>query len=437
MNDRNRLESMADDELLAALSRITRKSNETTAEFLAHLAELDTRKLFLDLGFSSLFEYCTVSLGLSESAAGRRTLAARVCRQYPEGLVLVASGALHLSALCSLKPHLTSENAPELFALCSHKSARKAEEALAARFPKPDVRDLIRRLPTSERLAPDVGSEADGAHVGSAEAPPQSTNRAQHDGLEPGAGANDPPGPPPSETRASTSPSPSDEATQLRISRSQPPARIEPRGAGRFGVHFTADLEFRELLERVRGLAAHRLPNGDLLTLLKHGLELYERELEKQRFGVGRKPRAFRASPPNEAERRSRSQLVDFPTISANRTAKPGVTAQEVPVAVPPAKTKRGRHCSAAVAREVFTRDGKRCTYVSGDGQRCTAQHFLELDHIKPWALGGDETTGNLRLRCRAHNQRHAQHCFGAGQIEAARARAKQRRNERIPSRAR
>ena len=37
------------------------------------------------------------------------------------------------------------------------------------------------------------------------------------------------------------------------------------------GVHFTADGEFRELLERVRGLAGHRLPNGDLMTLLNTG----------------------------------------------------------------------------------------------------------------------------------------------------------------------
>jgi len=52
-------------------------------------------------------------------------------------------------------------------------------------------------------------------------------------------------------------------------------------------VHFTADGEFRELLERVRGLAGHRLSSGHLMTLLKRGLEAYERELAKERFGVG------------------------------------------------------------------------------------------------------------------------------------------------------
>jgi hypothetical protein len=56
-----RLKSLADDELLAGLSSIVGRRNQITAEFLAYLAELDERELFLDLGFSSLFEYCVVS----------------------------------------------------------------------------------------------------------------------------------------------------------------------------------------------------------------------------------------------------------------------------------------------------------------------------------------------------------------------------------------
>jgi hypothetical protein len=124
---------MADGELLTALSELASKSNQITAEFLLHLAELDERRLYLDLGFSSLFEYCTVALGLSESAAGRRTVSARVCRAYPDAFALVTSGALHLSALCMLKQHLNPENATALFALCSRKSARRVEQLLAAR----------------------------------------------------------------------------------------------------------------------------------------------------------------------------------------------------------------------------------------------------------------------------------------------------------------
>ena len=109
------LKSLADDQLLSGLARIVQRRNEITAEFLAYLAELDARQLFLDLGFSSLFEYCTVKLGLCESTAGRHIAAARVCRSHPQVFELVASGALHASTLSLLKKHLTSENAAELF----------------------------------------------------------------------------------------------------------------------------------------------------------------------------------------------------------------------------------------------------------------------------------------------------------------------------------
>src|SRR6187402_315815 len=153
----DRLKALADDELLAELARVVRRRNQITAEFLAYLAELDQRQLFLDLGFASLFEYCVEALGLCESTAGRHIAAARVCRKHPQVFGLVAWGALHASALSLLRKHLTPENAGELFELCRRRSAREVEELLAARFPRPDVRDLVRRLPARGGLTLDVG----------------------------------------------------------------------------------------------------------------------------------------------------------------------------------------------------------------------------------------------------------------------------------------
>src|SRR6187431_3549820 len=154
--DDYRLKSLADDELLAGLSRIVGRRNQITAEFLAYLAEVDERQIFLDLGFASLFEYCVEKLGLCESTAGRHIAAARVCRNHPEAFGMVASGVLHASALSLLRKHVTPENAAELFELCAHRSARKVEEVLAARFPRPDVRDLVRRMPARTGATPDV-----------------------------------------------------------------------------------------------------------------------------------------------------------------------------------------------------------------------------------------------------------------------------------------
>lgn len=151
MSNRYRLGGVGNAELIAGLSRLVQQSNALTAQVLAHLVELDERQLHLELGFSSLFAYCVEGLGMSEGAAGRRVTAARVCRRFPDAFECVARGELHLCALCALAPHLTEQNAAELFEASEGKTRRQIEELVAARFPRPDVRGQIRRLPARAR----------------------------------------------------------------------------------------------------------------------------------------------------------------------------------------------------------------------------------------------------------------------------------------------
>src|SRR6478609_11660295 len=147
MSDQYRLVDLGSAELLAGLSELVRQGNVLSARVLAHLVELEERMLHLELGLSSLFSYCVEALGMSEGSAGRRVTAARVCRRFPEAFDRVARGELHLWALCALAPHLQPENAAELFDSCRGKTRRQIEESLAARFPRPDIREQIRRLP--------------------------------------------------------------------------------------------------------------------------------------------------------------------------------------------------------------------------------------------------------------------------------------------------
>src|SRR5450432_536968 len=160
MRERYRLGGLENDELLAALSALVQREHELLSDFLAHLAELDERRLYLDLGFSSLFAYCTEALGLSKSSAGRRIAAARVCRKFPQAFAHADRGELELSVLCELSKYLNSKNATELFEACSGKSYERALELLAARFPRPDVRDSIRRLPLrATDFTPDIAKD--------------------------------------------------------------------------------------------------------------------------------------------------------------------------------------------------------------------------------------------------------------------------------------
>lgn len=60
---------------------------------------------------------------------------------------------------------------------------------------------------------------------------------------------------------------------------------------------------------------------------------------------------------------------------------------------------------------------------MSADGKRCEATHLLEFDHIVPYALGGTATAGNIRLRCRTHNQLEAERTFGTAFMDGKRQR--------------
>src|SRR6187549_2915493 len=127
MSDRYRLVALGNDELVAALSALLKRENDLLSDLLAHLAELDGRRLYLVLGFTSMFAYCTEALGLCKSSAYRRIAAARVCRRYPEVFARVAAGELQTSVLAALSRYLTPDNAAGVFAACSRKSCEQVE----------------------------------------------------------------------------------------------------------------------------------------------------------------------------------------------------------------------------------------------------------------------------------------------------------------------
>ena len=114
--------SLTDSQLLAAVRRLADDTREIAAALVAHLVELENRRLYLSLGFSSMFTYCTEVLRLSEQAAYNRIEAARLARRFPRVLDLLADGSLTLSTVRLLAPHVTGENCRELWAAASGKS---------------------------------------------------------------------------------------------------------------------------------------------------------------------------------------------------------------------------------------------------------------------------------------------------------------------------
>ncbi len=148
------LRDCSDQELLAAVTTLLGSHRELTARLVETLSEIEERRLHLVAGFSSMFEFCTKHLGMSEGEAFRRILAARLGRRFPVVYSLLATGEIHLSALELLRDHLTDDNHLELLESAARKSKREVETLIARRFPRPDAPSRVTRArvePLSEQ----------------------------------------------------------------------------------------------------------------------------------------------------------------------------------------------------------------------------------------------------------------------------------------------
>jgi hypothetical protein len=142
------LSGVSDGELQGRLKELLRAGGRTEARVVAHLAEVDARRLHLQ-GAPSLFRYCLDELGLSESEAWYRICAARAGRKFPLVFELLEKRELHLTAIALLSKHLTEENHRELLVQARGQTKPQILESLVRRWPKTDVSSHLRRIPSN------------------------------------------------------------------------------------------------------------------------------------------------------------------------------------------------------------------------------------------------------------------------------------------------
>ena len=99
------LRHCSDRDLLAQIKLFAQTERDVLIKILHHLREIDRRRLFCDLNFSSLFDYCVKELGYSEGQACRRIQAMRLIKDIPEIEAKIASGALNLSNVQLAQTH--------------------------------------------------------------------------------------------------------------------------------------------------------------------------------------------------------------------------------------------------------------------------------------------------------------------------------------------
>lgn len=131
--DRFTLSHLADRDLVASLKSLRAQERRTLADLLAHIAEVEARRLYLPAAYPSMLDWLTRELEFSYDAALRRLRASRVARRFPAVFAAVADGALDVTAVLLLAPELTPENASELLAAVSRKSKTEIQQLLARR----------------------------------------------------------------------------------------------------------------------------------------------------------------------------------------------------------------------------------------------------------------------------------------------------------------
>jgi 5-methylcytosine-specific restriction endonuclease McrA len=349
------LAAISDDDLLLRLAAILAQSRRVEADLVAHIGEVDARRLYAREAAPSMFEYCTRILHLSEHEAYVRIAVARCCRSYPLALAMLRDGQLHLSGIARLAPHLGPDNAEALLMRSTHRSKRQIEDLLAETAPRPDARTIVRKLP--ER-------RAEAHRPLETQLGPERVESLELNGelASPLVAA---PGPAPC-----PGPGPALEMAPAPTSR----ARIEPLGPARYKVQFTASAGLRDKLERLQALMRSSVPDGDLATVIERAVTEKIERLEARRFARVKAPR---------------HSLAEALT------------------------TTTSRHIPAAVRRAVHARDGGRCVYRDVHGRRCPELHDLEFHHRIPFGRGGNHNAAGLCLMCRAHNALMAENDYG------------------------
>lgn len=425
---------LSDDALIKQLLKTRGDERSVQLEILKYLNEVDRRRLYVPRGYRSPFEFCTGCLKYSNSSAGRRIGAARCIRRFPQVERMFLAGELDLTVVARIARVLTKENAAEILAWIKGRPFRDVEIFVSRHEPGRFVRDMVKPVifmtgSTDAGITPGNGGVAN-VFFASGSTDELSPSRT------------------PAKCKASFTFTPnagskSSQHIDKKSDRNRVSAACErPETAERvlldekFKIQFTVDPAFMEKLAKVRSLLSTKYPRGlNLETLfnivMSEYLDRHSPEKRIQRRN-SRKRRGSTAG--KESGGKKEHHAEDTVTEGIEDQA---IKTGELETGVPPPHgrqrgedrrstgrnptkrpAKRTRHIPRAVRDEVFARDGGRCTFISDNGKRCNSDWNLEIDHVIPFAKGGDNSPENLRLLCAEHNRLAAERVYGKDHMD-------------------
>jgi 5-methylcytosine-specific restriction endonuclease McrA len=333
---------------------LVKEERRLTGLIIENLQKISDSKLFLEMGYSSLFQYCTKALGYSEASAYRRIEAVKVMRVVPEVKEKLNSGELNLTTVAIAQNFFKTN--------CASVEVKRAVLQKIEGCSKPETEKI---LATLFDIAPPKQKEKIHFHREGAalqiHLPDAVLKKLDHI----------------KSLRSHKNPNMSyaeviEDMCEIVLK------KIDPIKKAKSAKNVDSDLVGADLVDADLAdadLVDTNLANADLVDSDLAATDLADTELVD----------------------------TDLSDTELNENSKKNHSSETQNIK---SNGKNRRYISAKLKSAVWLRDQGHCTFTDNKtGRRCNSKHLLQLDHNKPLFLGGETAEPNLRLLCHAHHQ--------------------------------
>ena len=355
----NAFKKLSDAVLIEGFKNLLLREKRLGDLILLNLQEMNSRRIYAQLGYGSLFEFLVKYFHLSESSAYQRISAMKLIQSIPEARTALISGETNLSTMAATQGFI--------------RKLELEKKAVLSFQEKKDIFDAVKGK---------TQKEAQAAFV------------------------------------------------TINPTVALPANKEKPLTANHTLLQVTVDQETLQLLQEVKSLLSHEIPDGDLNKILK--------KISKESLKIlkNKKGRCIESKIQTMDDQRhhteTKVETIDPQRITTDCKLK--TTDHQCPGNHSPhstndsnfrkiiqkyrrndlqTKLRSSKHCEIEkpsryipieTRRLVFQKAQGRCEFIGSDGKRCESHYQLEIDHKLAWSQGGSHDEANLRCLCKVHN---------------------------------
>ena len=138
------LQRLKSQDLLGNLDSLNEKERKLKVKVLLYLREIDRRRLYLEEGYSSMFDFCVKYLKYSESTAVRRIKAERALGRSKKIINMLLSGEMTVTGLSKIEPICRPENTEAILERAAGCSCRELDILKARHCPSEPEPEKVR-----------------------------------------------------------------------------------------------------------------------------------------------------------------------------------------------------------------------------------------------------------------------------------------------------